>query len=174
MRIAVNQTDIPTQRVANFFLEQARQEGLPLTAMKLQKLVYIAYGWHLALTGKKLFDEEIEAWKHGPVVPSLYHEFKHFRGVPITSMSVAYDYDSDEDYIPHVADDDAEAQMVLGKVWNIYKRFSGSALRNKTHVQDGPWDRVYDENLMGITLRDEDIAEHYQDRIRAYLAAANE
>jgi uncharacterized phage-associated protein len=64
--------------------------------------------------------------------------------------------------------------MVLGKVWNIYKRFSGSALRNKTHVQDGPWDRVYDENLMGITLRDGDIAEHYQERIRAYLAAANE
>ncbi|WP_366513810.1 type II toxin-antitoxin system antitoxin SocA domain-containing protein [Planktotalea sp.] len=70
--------------------------------MKLQKLVYIAYGWHLALSGKKLFTEEIEAWKHGPVVPSLYHEFKHLRENPITSFATSYDYNSEQEIVPRV------------------------------------------------------------------------
>ena len=173
MQIATTFSDGATQRVANFFLEKAHQEGVPLTAMKLQKLVYIAYGWHLALTNKKLFTEEIEAWKHGPVVPSLYHEFKHFRKNPITSFATSYDYDSEQEIVPRVQESEGETNMVLSKVWNIYKRFSGWSLREKTHVKDGPWDRVYDEKKMGVEIRDEDISEHYKERIKVYLAAAN-
>ena len=56
--------------VANFMLDKADQEGRPVTQMKLLKLVYIAYGWYLSLVNKKLFSEEIYAWKHGPVIRS--------------------------------------------------------------------------------------------------------
>ncbi len=40
--------------------------------MKLHKLLYYAAGWHLGFTGEPLFDEDIEAWQYGPVVPSIY------------------------------------------------------------------------------------------------------
>lgn len=70
--------------VANFFVSRFQQAGDPLTNMKLQKLLYYAQGWHLALKGDALFDERIEAWPHGPVVPPVYGTFKHYRWNPIT------------------------------------------------------------------------------------------
>src|SRR4051794_1762471 len=48
-----------------------RQKG-PMTAMKLQKLVYYAQAWSLVWDEKPLFVERIEAWANGPVVPELY------------------------------------------------------------------------------------------------------
>ena len=55
------------QAIANFFLWQEQ-----ITQMKLHKLLYYAAGWHLGFTGEPLFDEDIEAWQYGPVVPSIY------------------------------------------------------------------------------------------------------
>lgn len=44
----------------------------PMTAMKLQKLCYYAFGYHLAWEGAELFPEHFEAWANGPVSPRLY------------------------------------------------------------------------------------------------------
>jgi uncharacterized phage-associated protein len=47
-----------------------------ISNMKLQKLLYYQQGFHLAYFGKPLFEEDIEAWMYGPVVPSVYSHFK--------------------------------------------------------------------------------------------------
>lgn len=44
----------------------------PMTAMKLQKLCYYAYGYHLAWEGTPLFPQRFQAWANGPVSPALY------------------------------------------------------------------------------------------------------
>lgn len=44
----------------------------PMSAMKLQKLCYYAYGYHLAWEERPLFPERFEAWANGPVSPPLY------------------------------------------------------------------------------------------------------
>lgn len=44
----------------------------PMTAMKLQKLVYYSQAWHLVWDEEPLFGENIEAWANGPVVRELY------------------------------------------------------------------------------------------------------
>jgi len=44
----------------------------PMTAMKLQKLVYYSQAWSLVWDEQALFPERIEAWANGPVVPALY------------------------------------------------------------------------------------------------------
>lgn len=44
----------------------------PMSAMKLQKLCYFAYGYHLAWEDRQLFQERFEAWANGPVVYELY------------------------------------------------------------------------------------------------------
>jgi uncharacterized phage-associated protein len=48
------------------------QKRGPLTAMKLQKLVYYSQAWSLVWEERPIFDEKIEAWANGPVVPALY------------------------------------------------------------------------------------------------------
>jgi uncharacterized phage-associated protein len=61
--------------VANYFLEKGKREGVGLTPMQLIKLVYFAYGWSLAIFDRPLIDERLQAWRFGPAIPSLYHEF---------------------------------------------------------------------------------------------------
>lgn len=48
----------------------------PMTAMKLQKLCYYAYGYHLAWEERELFPERFEAWANGPVCYELYREHR--------------------------------------------------------------------------------------------------
>ena len=90
--------------IANFMLSRAENEGRDMSPMKLLKLVYIGYGWALAVLDKKLFDEPFYAWDHGPVVRSLYDEFKHFRASPITSYSIDFDLDNLESCKPEIPD----------------------------------------------------------------------
>jgi uncharacterized phage-associated protein len=69
--------------VANYLVASFRDAGDPLTNLKLQKLLYYAQGWYLAIHDEALFDERIEAWPRGPVVPPVYGSFKHRQWNPI-------------------------------------------------------------------------------------------
>jgi uncharacterized phage-associated protein len=98
-----------------------------ISNLKLQKLVYYAQGFHLALYGNPLFLEPIEAWTHGPVVPELYRAYK--------------DYGSDA--IPRPTDIDFDVydentKELLDDVYKVYGQFSAWKLRNMTHTET-PW-----------------------------------
>ncbi len=160
------------QQVANYFLDRADKEDVPISQMKLLKLVYIAYGWYLALTDDRLFDEGVEAWEHGPVIPSLYHEFKHFGKHPITAKATQTDWFSEEVFEPRIPLDNSELHFVLSKVWAAYKIFDAWSLRNKTHEDGSPWKEVFDPNSRGVLLNDSSIKEHYKERIKKYIKAA--
>jgi uncharacterized phage-associated protein len=49
-----------------------------LSNRELQKLLYLAQGFHLAQVGVPLFQEDFQAWKHGPVNSSIFHKYKQY------------------------------------------------------------------------------------------------
>lgn len=157
--------------IANYFLDRAESEGRPVSLLKLIKLVYLAYGWSIALD-YRLFDEPIVAWKHGPVIRSLYHEFKHFGAAPIKGHSTALDLDTGELTVPRVPDNDRNAHVVLKKIWEIYKDVSASSLRNITHEKGSPWTAVFNDNVRNIPIPDDLVAPFFFSKIRNYLAHA--
>lgn len=165
------------QHIANYFIDRADADGFVLSPLKLIKLTYIAYGWYLALKSEKLFFEKIEAWQHGPVIPSIYHEFKHYGSQPIDDHAYIVDLDADSGivscYAPKIDSDDADTAFILSRVWGSYKSFSGWQLRDKTHETGSPWSKVYREGVRGIALEDDHISEHYTTKIRGYISAAN-
>ena len=69
--------------VANFFINLANETGSYISNLKLQKLVYYAQAWYLALYNDSLFPEDFQAWIHGPVIPVLYAKYKVFQWQPI-------------------------------------------------------------------------------------------
>lgn len=160
------------QHIANFFLERASDEGRDIDQLKLMKLVYIAYGWVLALTGKRLFREPIQAWQHGPVIRSLYDEFKHFGRRPISSRATEFDFETFDMSEPEIPSSDEETRLILDKVWAAYRRFSGWQLREKTHEQGTPWSIVYQPGLRDQVIGDELIRPHFLTIIRKILDAA--
>ncbi|WP_110558686.1 Panacea domain-containing protein [Helicobacter cinaedi] len=56
---------------------------MDLSKLKFQKLLYYAQGYYTALFNKPLFEENIEAWEHGPVVREVYDALKHIEGIYI-------------------------------------------------------------------------------------------
>jgi uncharacterized phage-associated protein len=86
----IEKKDCPTSvfAVANWFIKKSIDMDKPMTHMKLQKLVYMAYGWYYACYEIPLFGNDIVAWKHGPVVPSLYAVFKDNGQLPVKQYAI--------------------------------------------------------------------------------------
>ena len=129
--------------VANYFLASSQEEaGDLISNLKLQKLVYYAQGFHLAVFDEPLFNESIEAWTHGPVVPDLYHYFKHYEAGPIPPPD-EFEFDDDK-Y-------DEEVKSLLDEVNEIFGQYSAWKLRNLTH-DEPPWINSYEKpsNLIPV------------------------
>ncbi|MDX8066857.1 DUF4065 domain-containing protein [Pseudomonas aeruginosa] len=111
--------------VAKFFLAQSNEEAGDLVSnLKLQKLVYYAQGFHLAVYDEPLFTDSIEAWTHGPVVPNVYHHYKQFGS---GSIPAPIDFNL-EAFSP-------EQVELLNEVQQIYGQYSAWRLREMTHEE---------------------------------------
>jgi uncharacterized phage-associated protein len=161
--------------VANEFLELAKKDSKQLTPMQLQKLVYFAYGWYLAITGKRLINERVEAWEWGPVVPSLYSEFKRFGSDPITDLAREAAFQGLTATLrPYRVKsgnniEDGEALQIIRRVWEIYGKYSASQLSTMTHEPNSPWAQTPDKDIRGTDIPDNLIASYFR-----RLATTNE
>ena len=119
---------LTAQDVADYFLVSVNEEiGDNLSNLKLQKLVYYAQGFNLALHDVPLFDESIQAWTHGPVVPALYH---HYKAQGAGAISPPEDFD-DSKY-------DEGTREILDEVFKVYGQYSAWKLADMTHIEP-PW-----------------------------------
>jgi uncharacterized phage-associated protein len=121
--------------IANYFLWRAWGENIQITPMKLIRLIYIAYGWNLAINNKKLFQEDIQDGKHGPLIASIYHEFKRFGNQPISKDNYAADFNIETGEllsVPIVPSDDYDTLKVLNAEWEIYKHKNSQELQTIT------------------------------------------
>ena len=110
--------------IAKYFIYLANETGSFISNLKLQKFVYYAQAWHLALHESQLFDDDFEAWVHGPVIPALYHSYKHFGWKPIQEESVPSLPEATLSYLKEVADE--------------YFACDAYELEQMTHIEE-PW-----------------------------------
>lgn len=164
-----------TISVANYFVGKAQDEGLPITPMKLLKLVYIAQGWALGLYNKPLIGEEVQAWQYGPVIESVYRKFKQYGSSPILRQQTDNPFSN---ALPTV--EDAETRTFLDSVWNAYKQFGGLQLSDLTHRPGTPWDMTWNlangRNMKGAVIPQTLIRQHYQElaeKRRQFLSQQN-
>ena len=93
--------------------------------LKLQKLLYYTQAWSLVFREQPMFFEEIQAWVHGPVVPSVYHEYKCYGYQKISLASDLQEIGSDE-------------LQIIDLVCDVYGGKTGSFLEDLTH-SESPW-----------------------------------
>ena len=141
------------QDVARYFLRLSQpDEGDFVSNLKLQKLVYYAQGFHLAIFGRPLFDAQIHAWEHGPVVDSLYHQYKGHGSAAIPCPDA---FDSEAVLT-------AEERSLLDDVWDAYGQFSAWKLRNMTH-DEPPWK----DTPRGFVIDHETMREYFSTLLRS-------
>ncbi len=143
-----------SRQIANWFVDRAGQESMPLTIMKLVKIVYMAHGWCLAILDRPLIDDEVEAWDYGPVIPEVYYTFR-VKGEGIAPVSRF----PREDW---ARDIDSDIKRLLEEVWNRYKSKSALELSDLTHAVGGPWGKTYHMGVRHREIPNKLIKAHYQ------------
>ena len=123
---------VSAHAVANAFLDLAWSEDRQLTNMQLQKLVYIAQGFALAILDKPLYFNETEAWQYGPVIPNLYNSLKIYGAGEVKQKVLSSDSVQKDWHF-----------KIIKFTWYSYGKFSGLQLSALTHKADTPWEQVY-------------------------------
>lgn len=103
-----------------------------ISNLKLQKLLYYLQGFHLAIKGEPIFEDEIEAWQYGPVVCDTYHTYKDYGHNAIILPKEDNDYENIT----------LETKKFISRIYSYYSQFSAIKLMNMTH-EETPWDDCY-------------------------------
>lgn len=175
--------------IANFYIRQHDPVKSGLTPMKIQKLVYFAHGWHLALKDAPLITDGVQAWQYGPVIVSLYHALKEHQDTPVTEPIVAFDVVRENGVpvkplklrpVEHSIDDVPEEKpftsALLERIWTVYGHHDAIQLSKMTHEEGSPWDQVrkkFPKNLpQGLSIPNELIKEYFRNKREKNLAKA--
>lgn len=152
--------------VANEFIVMAGPGGV--SHMKLQKLVYCAYGWWLAYHDEPFISEQPQVWQHGPVFKSLYFMLNQFGWRSITTVQ----NDNPFSAAPRVDDADAEVCAMISWVWERYKMRSAEYLSDLTHQPGSPWHETAREHGFRVPKNTPipvaRIQEHYRGLVHEY------
>lgn len=125
---------ITAMDVANFFIDLTNNSKTDdkMTNLRINKLLYFAQGEYLAKYGKPLFEDDMEAWTYGPVVPIVYNTFKPLKSTPIQGVTDEYD--------PSVFTRDN--RLFLIDILAKYGIYSTRHLVEMTHMKGTSWDNV--------------------------------
>ncbi|KKU50165.1 MAG: Prophage protein [Parcubacteria group bacterium GW2011_GWB1_49_7] len=142
--------------VASFLIDLSLKEGadkgLPtpegITNLKLQKLLYFAQASHMALFNKPLFTEKIEAWKWGPVIPSIYHHYSSNKNKPLPLDKSFKGIDNDK-----------KSEFIKG-VWDLFGKYSAIELMKITHKHK-PWIEAFQKGS-GTTIENSVLRSYYK------------
>lgn len=140
--------------IANEFL---KLNGAPLNQMKLQKLVYIAHGWNLAINKSPLIRGRIEAWDGGPVMRVIWDHLRDF-GYNVSGYLLGKSQS-----LPFSSELTDEEKAIVEHVWEKYRKFSGLELSEMTHKPGTPWSNSYFGRGRNASLIDSDIQQHFID-----------
>ncbi len=159
------------REIGNAILDVLTEDGASLSNLALNKILYFAHAWFLAIYSKPLIDSSFEAWQYGPVHPQVYHQFKKFGDKPITSRLTRIDLNTGKDTPVEVALDEHEADHIA-KIARFYGVRSASWLVEATHEPGAPWDQVWSAAEQapcpGMIIPDE-LTEHFYSSKRRNL-----
>lgn len=156
----------PVRDVSHYIIVYSNKKDYGVSNLKLQKLLYFGQAFFLINDCPPCFDEKIEAWDFGPVVPEIYREYKRYGGMDIPTIDYYVKFDKKNIwnteriyYEDIISDDDKEMiQAVVDK----FAHCSATFLVNLTHNQD-PWINAY-VNGQRNEITKEDIKRYFEQK----------
>ena len=109
-----------------------------ISNLKLQKILYYAYGANLVLNPEEVLTERPQAWHYGPVFPSVYHAFIYYGSGYITGHAAISSLHGISSHVSEKLD------QILSKVFEIYGKIDDLELVQLTHQKGSPWATTYD------------------------------
>lgn len=138
-----------------------------LTPLQVIKLAYFSHGYTLALTDRPLITEKVEAWRFGPVFPSIYKSLKRYGGSVIpnmcycgTSLMDQGSVNKRREFLNDIID--GESREIIDHVVSTYGNLSGHEMTALTHKPNTPWRQYYKEGVFHIKIPNSVIKQHYE------------
>ena len=150
----------PAYRVADYLIYNS--SSVYLTPLHINKLVFFSHGWNLGILETPLINEDVEAWKYGPIIPSIYYAFKKYvqkKVVPEEYFSTDQNKNIDDLFT-------TDNKKIMDAVINVYAKKSGAELIAITHEHGSPWQRHYIEDRRDIKIPTESIKDYYAGKAR--------
>ena len=139
--------------LSNNILERGKIDGIKITPMKLQKILYYVCRDYVKATGQMPIGEQFEVWQYGPVLSSVYGEFKDFKDRPITS----YAKNANGRSYKVSENDNPTLMRIIDIAWAKYKNLTGIQLSKMTHGSGSGWIRAYLRGGGGSLITVEDM-----------------
>ncbi len=137
--------------IANQFVDRSYEY---LSQLKLQKLTYLAHGWHLAIKGSPLVSGNIEAWDNGPVFRSVWNRIRDFgrdeEGHILNSEKK-----------PFKAELEEFERELMDHVWERYGDYPAMRLSHMTHQPNTPWAQAYFEQGRNAIIGNDVTKEYF-------------
>lgn len=133
--------------VAQYIINETLNKGYPVSNLKLQKMLYFVQGVMLVNYGRPAFEDRIEAWQYGPVVPEVYFAYSSYGATPILLQ-----YDE--------INLDAEEKNAANIVIKSFLKTPAFALVNETHKVNSPWYDAYHSSGDNI-ISNESIVQYF-------------
>lgn len=122
-------------RVKNYKDMQSNDPNVEeLTQMKAMKLLYYIQAASLSMTGHRMFDSDIVAWKYGPAIAEVHNVYKRCRGIVNSDNPIDAQAQADYDELQH----NKQVLDILEGVYTAYGPMSAYDLMRQTHKED-PW-----------------------------------
>ena len=133
--------------VCRHVINYSNDKEYGISNLKLQKVLYFIQAYYLVLTSQKCFNDRIEAWDLGPVVPKAYREYKQFGASNIPKIHYIINFDDNNIWNSRITAYDIdllriEDQKLTDTVVDRLADYSASDLVNITHNQS-PWKDAY-------------------------------
>ncbi|MDR0911833.1 MAG: DUF4065 domain-containing protein [Methanobrevibacter sp.] len=148
--------------IASYFIRKSEKIGKDISILKVIKLVYIAHGWKLALDNTPLINDEIQAWKYGPVMPELFNLLNKEEDNKKTSSAKI----SDPNIIAQSLIMEDKDILLLNRVFIKYMDFSDEEISELCHEKDTPWNKIYNNGKgRNEVISDKETSQYYKTQI---------
>ena len=137
--------------IANLMLDEADREGINITNLALQKLLYFAHGIHLRQSKQPLVSGYFEAWQYGPVHPAAYRALKTNGADAIVTRAMGKDPLTGKARSLRTPDNPKTTQLVRDVV-RSYGRMSPGRLVDLSHAKNSPWHYIVDKARTDVAL----------------------
>ncbi|MCD6010460.1 MAG: hypothetical protein K0Q79_322 [Flavipsychrobacter sp.] len=137
--------------VGKYLMALANERGIVLNVTKVQKLLFIVYGYFLAKHNRVIIDEQPKAWPFGPVFPRAKKQIDY-------SKIIKLDYE----YL-NVVKQDAELTEFLIQLLSDFGNLSALTLTEWSHKEGSPWHRTTQQQgfKWNTPIPDEYIKEYF-------------
>lgn len=133
-------------KIAKYIVKEALKRKMPVTNLKLQKILYFVQGVHLIMHDKEAFPDEIIAWEYGPVVKNVYYEYAIYGANDIILI------DKNEKIVLSM-----RLKKAVNFVLNDLLKYSDTALVKETKKEGSPWSQV----SLNEVINTKDIFEYF-------------